>query len=255
VESTSLDHRHVPFAGDTLTPTSTDLLLATGDQVVHEAITNTSIVLTDSWGAAQTIAKRCIDFVGATLLLLLLLPVLLVVAGLVLLSSPGPVLFRQPRVGYKGRVFCMHKFRTMIHNADPEAHRAYYQALVNATAAAVGGKFKMADDPRITRIGRGLRRFSLDELPQLWDVINGHMSLVGPRPPLAYEVELYDARERLRLAVKPGLTGLWQVSGRSTLTFQEMVDLDLYYIEHWSIWLDLRVLLRTPLAVLGGGGV
>src|ERR1700737_737326 len=171
------------------------------------------------------VAKRCIDFAGATLLLIILSPVLLMVAALVLCSSPGPVLFCQPRIGHKGRVFWMHKFRTMVRNADPLAHQAYYQALVKATAVPVNGKYKLADDPRITRIGRALRRFSLDELPQLWDVLNGEMSLVGPRPPLAYETELYTDHELLRLCVKPGITGLWQVSGRSTLTFQEMVHL------------------------------
>lgn len=216
---------------------------------------SSNVALTSASRTVQVGAKRLIDVVGAIVMLVVLLPVFLIVAILVRRSSPGPVFFRQARMGYGGRVFRIHKFRTMFHNADPAPHQAYYQALVNGTAQPVDGKYKLADDPRVTPIGRILRRFSLDELPQLLDVISGEMSLVGPRPPLSYEVELYDARERRRLTVKPGLTGLWQVSGRSSLAFQGMVDLDLYYIEHWSLWLDLEILLRTPLTVLRGKGV
>jgi lipopolysaccharide/colanic/teichoic acid biosynthesis glycosyltransferase len=225
-----------------------------GNHVALEAST-TSWVVSSQSTTVQLVVKRAIDLLGAALLLAILLPVLVGVAVLVLVSSPGPVLFRQPRVGQRGRVFWMHKFRTMVHDAQPALHERYYRALVDGSAEPIDGKYKLVNDPRVTRIGRPLRQYSLDELPQLWNVLTGEMSLIGPRPPLAYEVELYDAREWLRLAVKPGLTGLWQVSGRSALNFEEMIDLDRYYVEHWSIWLDFVILFRTPLAVLAGKGV
>jgi lipopolysaccharide/colanic/teichoic acid biosynthesis glycosyltransferase len=195
-----------------------------------------------------------LDVVCAIVLLILLAPVLLVIAGLVRLDSPGPVLFRQQRIGAWGRVFVMYKFRTMRQEGDVSIHQAYYADLIRGTAQPRNGLFKLSDDPRITRTGRILRRYSLDELPQLVNILQGHMSLVGPRPPIPYEVDHYGPRERRRLEVTPGLTGLWQVSGRSRLSFQEMIELDLTYIEHWSIWLDLWIMLRTPLVVLGGAG-
>ncbi len=204
--------------------------------------------------ALQLAVKRGIDLVAAIVLLLVLLPLLLITAALVKFSSPGPILFRQRRVGKGGREFWMYKFRTMLPNSDASIHQTYYRALIRGEANPIGGKFKLSHDPRITPIGRLLRRTSLDELPQLLNVVKGDMSLVGPRPPIPYEVELYGLRERSRLSVTPGITGLWQVSGRNTLNFQQMIDLDLNYIEHWSVWLDLVILFRTCIVVLTGRG-
>jgi lipopolysaccharide/colanic/teichoic acid biosynthesis glycosyltransferase len=203
---------------------------------------------------AQLLIKRTLDVVLPLALLLSLAPVLAAVALVVWLGSPGPILYRQERTGKDGRRFRLYKFRTMLANSDPAIHEAYYGRLVTGQAEAFDGTFKLARDPRITRAGRVLRRFSLDELPQLWNVLKGDMSLVGPRPPIPYEVQLYGARERRRLSVVPGLTGLWQVSGRNSLGFQDMIDLDLEYIERWSIWLDLAIILRTPLVLLSGQG-
>jgi lipopolysaccharide/colanic/teichoic acid biosynthesis glycosyltransferase len=207
-----------------------------------------------AWRATQLGVKRSLDLVVAVLLIVALLPLLLVIATLVRLSSPGPILFRQARVGKEGVVFYIYKFRTMFADNDSAGHQAYYRALVRGEAELIGGTFKLADDPRVTQVGRILRRFSIDELPQLLNVLSGEMSLVGPRPPIPYEVELYNPREYVRLSVTPGLTGLWQVSGRNTLSFKQMIDLDLMYIQRWSIWLDLLILVRTPLVVLTGRG-
>jgi lipopolysaccharide/colanic/teichoic acid biosynthesis glycosyltransferase len=203
---------------------------------------------------AQLQAKRLFDITVALALLVALLPMLLLVALLVRISSPGPVIFKQQRLGRHGRVFWFYKFRTMVQNNDPSEHQAYCAALIRGEAQPIGGSYKLADDARVTPIGAILRRYSLDEFPQLFNVLFGHMSLVGPRPPLAYESELYGPREWQRLDVTPGLTGLWQVSGRSALSFQEMIDLDLRYIESWSLWLDLEILARTPKVVITGRG-
>jgi lipopolysaccharide/colanic/teichoic acid biosynthesis glycosyltransferase len=181
--------------------------------------------------------------------ILLLAPVLVAIAVAVKLDSAGPILFRQVRVGQGGREFTMLKFRTMV--ADAEARRA---DLLAHNQNADGLLFKIADDPRITRVGRLLRRFSLDELPQLFNVLGGRMSLVGPRPPLPAEVALYDDSVRRRLLVKPGLTGLWQVSGRSDLTWDESVRLDLRYVENWSLLLDVMILWKTGFAVVRARG-
>jgi len=198
--------------------------------------------------------KRIFDITTTIVLLILLAPVIVCVALTVRLSSPGPILFVQPRMGKNGRPFAMYKFRTMVSGNDSAVHRAYVRDLIRGAAEPRAGTFKLSGDPRVTPVGRLMRRFSLDELPQLFNVLKGHMSLVGPRPPLAYEVEMYTTRDYERLSVAPGLTGLWQVSGRSELTFQQMVDLDLEYIERWSVWLDLKILIRTPLIVITGGG-
>jgi lipopolysaccharide/colanic/teichoic acid biosynthesis glycosyltransferase len=207
------------------------------------------------WGSpGHRGAKRALDVGVAAGALLLLLPVLALVALLVRASSPGPVVLRQRRVGRGGRPFALLKFRTMYDGSDPAAHREYYRRLVGGRAPAVGGTFKLAADPRVTPVGRRLRRLSLDELPQLVNVLRGEMSLVGPRPPLPYEVELYDARARRRLAAPPGLSGLWQVSGRNRLNFEQMVELDLAYIARWSFWLDLAIVARTPRVLLAGAG-
>ncbi len=208
-------------------------------------------------GIADT-AKRVLDIAGSLTLLALFAPVLLVIAALVKFTSKGPVLFRQVRVGQHGRPFTMLKFRTMGMNADPAIHQQYVTQFIQAGAAAepaTASVFKIVDDPRVTRIGRFLRRSSLDELPQFLNVLRGEMSLVGPRPPLPYEVARYKRWHRKRLGeAKPGITGLWQVTGRSRTTFDEMVRLDLRYARSYSLWTDLKILLATPRAVVTGKG-
>ena len=192
--------------------------------------------------------KGATERVVALAALVLLLPVLLAVALAVRLDSRGPALFRQTRVGRDGRHFAMVKFRSM--RTDAEAART---ALL-AEDASDGRLFKLREDPRITPLGRRLRTYSIDELPQLWNVVRGEMSLVGPRPALPEEVARYEFDPQRRLAVKPGLTGLWQVSGRSDLPWQEAIRLDLHYVENWSLWLDVRILLRTVSAVVSHRG-
>jgi lipopolysaccharide/colanic/teichoic acid biosynthesis glycosyltransferase len=193
--------------------------------------------------------KHGVDRLVALLLLVALAPVLLGIALAVRLTSPGPALFRHQRIGQGGRPFRMWKFRTMTVDAD-----AQLAALLDARGGAGEPLFKVSGDPRITPLGRRLRRWSLDELPQLINVLCGQMSLVGPRPQVAAEVALYTEREWRRLAVRPGITGLWQVSGRSQLAWRQAVELDLNYVEHWSPALDARVLIRTVGAVLSGRG-
>ncbi|MGY1783761.1 sugar transferase [Geodermatophilus sp. SYSU D00698] len=197
----------------------------------------------------KRLVKASLDRIGAVLLVLLALPVLVVLAAAVRLDSRGPVLFRQVRIGHAGKPFTMLKFRTMT--ADAEARRGELGA---RNQNADGLLFKVAGDPRITRVGQFLRRHSLDELPQLLNVLLGQMSLVGPRPPLPEEVARYDDSVRRRLLVKPGLTGLWQVSGRSDLTWEEAVRLDLRYVENWSLALDLLILWKTLRAVVRADG-
>jgi lipopolysaccharide/colanic/teichoic acid biosynthesis glycosyltransferase len=174
------------------------------------------------------------------------------IALLVRRDSPGPILCRQHRLGRDGRPFTMTKFRSMVDGADD--HWADLAAQGAASGETDSRLFKLRDDPRLTRVGRVLRRWSLDELPQFLHVLRGEMSVVGPRPPLPREVDGYEEWHHQRLLVTPGLTGLWQVNGRSTLGFDEMVRLDLYYAEHWSPWLDLKIVLRTVRAVLTGEG-
>lgn len=193
-------------------------------------------------------AKALFDFMGAVFALVVLSPVLLAIALLVKLSSPGPVFFRQERVGLNGVPFRMLKFRTMVADAEQ---------LLAGLAADNEGKgllFKLKDDPRITRLGRVLRRYSLDELPQFFDVLKGSMSIVGPRPPLPREVEKYEPHVRRRLLVKPGITGPWQISGRSDLNWEDGVRLDLYYVENWSLMGDLVLIWRTVKAVVSQRG-
>jgi exopolysaccharide biosynthesis polyprenyl glycosylphosphotransferase len=194
--------------------------------------------------------KRTLDVVGAAYCLLALAPIWGIIALCVRLDSPGPILFRQERVGRSGAKFICLKFRSMREDAD---RPAVIQELL-AQNEASGPIFKMVNDPRMTRVGRFLRRWSLDEIPQFWNVIRGDMSLVGPRPPLPREVAQYEPWQLRRLEAAPGLTGLWQVSGRSELSFDEMVMLDLYYLDNWSLGLDLRILLRTAWTLLRPSG-
>jgi lipopolysaccharide/colanic/teichoic acid biosynthesis glycosyltransferase len=204
--------------------------------------------------------KRLVDVAGATLALVLLSPVMLVTAIAVAASSPGPVIFRQVRLGRRGAPFVFYKFRSMYCDADDKLHREYIAALISGSQGANQGDaekplYKLKLDPRITPLGRLLRKTSLDELPQLFSVLKGDMSLVGPRPPLPYEVEKYQSWHLRRiLEVRPGITGLWQVEGRSRTSFDEMVRLDLRYIRSCSLAFDLKLLLKTIRVVLGGDG-
>ena len=205
--------------------------------------------------------KRAIDIAASGALLLILSPLLAAIALAIKLTSKGPVIFRQERFGQFGARFKCLKFRTMYQNNDSRIHQEYIQRFIAGQSGSENtepGKpavYKITNDPRVTPIGRFLRKTSLDEFPQFWNVLIGEMSLVGPRPPVPYEFEAYDIWHRRRvLEVKPGVTGLWQVSGRSRMCFDDMVRLDLRYSQSWSLWLDLRILIATPRAVLGGEG-
>ncbi len=205
--------------------------------------------------------KRVIDVLGSAALLLILSPLLAIIAMAIKLTSKGPMIFQQERLGQFGSRFKCLKFRTMYTNNDPKVHQEFIQQFIAGQSGgenADPGKpvvYKITNDSRVTPFGRFLRKTSLDELPQFWNVLRGEMSLVGPRPSLAYEFEVYDIWHRRRvLEVKPGVTGLWQVSGRSRTCFDDMVRLDLRYTKSWSIWLDLRILLATPRAVFKGDG-
>jgi lipopolysaccharide/colanic/teichoic acid biosynthesis glycosyltransferase len=205
--------------------------------------------------------KRALDIVGSTVALVASAPAFLVIAIAIKSTSKGPVFFRQTRVGQHGVPFTFLKFRSMKANNDAGIHKEYVKQLIagkaqrNPDNGNGDGVFKLTKDPRITRVGAFLRKVSLDELPQFINVLKGEMSLVGPRPPVPYELEAYDFWHRRRLLeAKPGLTGLWQISGRSRVTFDEMVRLDLRYARSWSPWMDIKILLRTPAAVLLGEG-
>jgi len=193
-------------------------------------------------------AKRVLDLVGAVAGGLILSPLLIAITVIVKLDSPGPVTFRQRRVGLHGRPFDVAKFRTMTDGAHDLLPELLHQNEIRGPA------FKLTDDPRITRVGRFLRRTSFDELPQLWNVFLGEMSLVGPRPPLPEEVAGYDVWHRRRLSMKPGITGLWQVRARHEPEFDRWVEMDLEYIDGWSFWLDLKIIARTVPAVISGNG-
>jgi lipopolysaccharide/colanic/teichoic acid biosynthesis glycosyltransferase len=207
-------------------------------------------------GRGAAIVWRAIDLLVAGVLLLLLVPLFLLLALAIKIDSPGPVIFRQRRVGQGLRRFSMRKLRTMRSGCGSSPHREYVTQLIETDAGKNGGSdlYKLAEDPRVTRVGRFLRRWSLDELPQLWNVLRGEMSLVGPRPAIPYELEMYEQAWYERFTVKPGITGLWQVSGRSRLTFREMIGLDLDYVEKRSVWLNIRILARTVRAVSDGKG-
>ena len=203
--------------------------------------------------------KRIMDIVGSALAISLSAPLFLLIAIAIKATSKGPVLFRQRRIGQYGKSFVFLKFRTMYEDNDSTVHEEYVKQLIagkakqNPSNGSGQCVYKLTSDSRITRVGRFLRNTSLDELPQLFNVLKGGMSLVGPRPPIPYEVDSYELWHRRRfLEVKPGMTGLWQVSGRNRIKFDDMVRLDLTYARIWSPWLDLKILFRTPLAVLEG---
>ena len=213
----------------------------------------------DNGRRSRLTIKRLMDIGGSSVALIGCLPLFVVIALLIKASSRGPVLFRQQRVGHYGRCFTFLKFRSMHMGNDPSVHKEYVTRLINGVAEQKPssgngqGVYKLVNDRRITRVGKFLRKSSLDELPQLLNVLKGEMSLVGPRPSIPYEVAAYQTWHRRRvLEVKPGMTGLWQVSGRNRIKFDEMVRLDLQYAKQWSPWLDLKILMHTPSAVLKG---
>jgi len=197
-------------------------------------------------------AKRAIDLLVSMLALIVLSPLLAICALAICLDSAGPVFFRQDRVGEGGRVFTMLKFRSMRSGADESVHEEYVTSFIRGEGELIGDeqRYKLVGDSRITRVGSWLRKTSLDELPQLFNVVRGEMSLVGPRPPISYEVEQYQPSHLRRLAVKPGITGLWQVSGRNTTTFDQMVELDVEYIRRRSVGLDIWIMLKTVPVIL-----
>jgi lipopolysaccharide/colanic/teichoic acid biosynthesis glycosyltransferase len=211
----------------------------------------------DAW--LSNAACRALDVCLATLLLILLAPPLALIAIAIRLQSPGPVIFRQRRVGLDGEEFVLNKFRTMHDGVEHDVHREYVMQLIAGDMPSGLGPdgqpcFKLAKDVRVTQVGRVLRRTSLDELPQLWNVLRGEMSLVGPRPPIPYEVDKYPPHWFERFAVRPGLTGLWQVNGRSTVTLEEMIRLDAEYVRRRSLRLNLAILARTVPVVLSTKG-
>jgi exopolysaccharide biosynthesis polyprenyl glycosylphosphotransferase len=196
----------------------------------------------------QSACKRLFDIIASFSALVLLSPLLLIVAASIRLTSRGPIFFRQPRVGRHGRPFRMLKFRSMVVNAEE------LKASLMAQNEQAGPVFKMRRDPRITRVGRFIRKFSIDELPQLLNILRGEMSIVGPRPPVPSEVARYEAWQRRRLSVRPGLTCVWQVSGRNEISFEEWMYLDMQYIDHWSLAQDFQLILKTVPVVLTGRG-
>ena len=203
--------------------------------------------------------KRLLDLFLGGVSFVVALPLLVVIGIVIKLDSRGPVWFRQTRIGLSGQPFTMVKFRSMVPDGDESTHRDYYGRLIDGTAEPRvnedGDPVFLLDDPRVTRVGRLLRRTSLDELPNLLNVLQGSMSLVGPRPPIPYEVQLYDERSKGKLRVKPGMTGLAQINGRGSLTFAQIIDYDLDYVKRQSLRLDLLILLKTLPAVLSRRGV
>lgn len=205
--------------------------------------------------------KRGMDILGSLLALVILSPIYFMVALAIKLTSEGPIFFRQSRVGRFGKRFTLYKFRTMKVSNNPNIHKEFVRQFIAESSRATNSEtspdrvYKIQQDPRITGVGSFLRKTSLDEFPQFFNVLRGEMSLVGPRPPIPYECELYSVWHRRRvLEAKPGITGLWQVNGRSKTRFDEMVRLDLRYAKTWSLWLDIKILIRTPMAVFMGDG-
>jgi lipopolysaccharide/colanic/teichoic acid biosynthesis glycosyltransferase len=219
------------------------------------------LVRRDNAKSSLRAMKRAMDIAGSALSLILCAPLFMLIAGAIKLTSKGPVFFRQSRVGQYGVPFVFLKFRSMHTDSDPAVHRGYVREFIAGQAERKPsnrngeGVYKLTNDSRVTKVGAFLRKTSLDELPQFFNVFRGEMSLVGPRPPIPYEVEVYDIWHRQRLLeARPGITGLWQVNGRSRVKFDEMVRLDLRYAQTWTPWLDVKILARTPRAVLSGGG-
>lgn len=224
-------------------------VLRTGENLAGFPVTS---LFHPALSTAAAALKRTVDVGIALLGLGLSAPVLLVSMALIRLTSIGPAVFRQTRIGHHGRAFTVYKLRTMRADTDTSVHKEYVrQLMVGAVIEASNGMYK-PEQPGVTPLGRILRRLSIDEIPQLWNVLTGSMSIVGPRPPMPYEIPNHDARQLRRLDIKPGLTGLWQVSGRNKLGYREMVELDLRYINNWSLSQDLRIILRTPSAVIRG---
>ena len=241
----SLDGRNTSSGGSSLE-----------EKTVYEDIQSANLS-----SAVKRLTKRTLDVTGSLLGIIITSPLMLIIAVLIKLTSPGPILFRQERVGFLGRRFVFLKFRSMVVNADHGIHERYIADLINGQHDKINHRtkghplYKMTDDPRVTPFGRVLRKTSLDELPQLFNIIKGDMSLVGPRPPIPYEIEKYRFWHYGRVfEVKPGLTGLWQVDGRSQTYFDDMVRLDLRYANNWSLWLDIKIILKTFRAVLSTEG-
>jgi lipopolysaccharide/colanic/teichoic acid biosynthesis glycosyltransferase len=203
--------------------------------------------------------KRILDLVFVCLILVVLSPLLLLVMLAIKIGSPGPVFHRQIRLGQKGKAFRFYKFRSMHVDADDGQHRSYVKSLIKVGRpyeVDENGKpfFKISEDGRTTRVGKLIRKYSVDEFPQLLNVLKGEMSLVGPRPPLPHEYEDYSDWHRKRLDGTPGITGLWHVSGKNTVSFDEMVELDIHYLKNWSLWLDIKIILKTIPVMLKGEG-
>ena len=213
---------------------------------LYEANTKGATKAISGWNSA---VKRSLDFVGAIVGLVLFFPVIFIAALVIKISDGGPIFFRQRRVGLNGEFFVLYKFRSMVVNAEKLKGK-----LIKKNQHTDNRTFKILNDPRITKVGRIIRRLSVDELPQFWNVLRGDMSLVGPRPALPSEVAMYKDQDFGRLSAKPGLTCIWQVSGRSNLDFQQQLALDLEYIEKQNLWLDLKLIAKTPLAVVRGDG-
>ena len=227
------------------------------ENVVSQGPTLYVVADTDRLAGLQGRMKRALDVMLSLLALAFLSPLLITVVIFVKRSSPGPVLFVQERIGKNGEPFRFLKFRTMVHNSDDAIHRQFAAMFINGDGhqETPGRVFKMKNDPRVTTIGRWLRKTSIDELPQLLNILKGEMTIVGPRPPIAYELDHYQPWHHERLRVTPGLTGLWQVSGRSNVPFEEMVRLDIHYINTWTLLQDLRIIAKTiPVVFHGTGG-
>jgi lipopolysaccharide/colanic/teichoic acid biosynthesis glycosyltransferase len=201
--------------------------------------------------------KRALDIAIALALIVVFGPLMLLIAAGILLSSPGPIFYRQIRIGKNGKQYPMLKFRSMQVKNNPDLHREYVQKLIreNLSPSSVNSfSLKMNKDPRITGLGKYLRKFSLDELPQFFNVLGGEMSIVGPRPSLPYEYELYTDWHKKRLSVNPGITGLWQVTAHNSVSFEEMVQIDINYIQSMNLWMDLKIILLTPIEMIRGKG-
>jgi exopolysaccharide biosynthesis polyprenyl glycosylphosphotransferase len=256
IATTAFDHDIVSRMIAELRDTGVTILLSSGlfdiltSRVLVKEVAGVPLisVRSVSFSPRNAFIKRAFDLVMALAMVLAGMPLWLLIAAAIRIDSPGPVLFKQERVGRGGRRFLMYKFRSMFSDAEERL------AEVLDANEADGPLFKMKEDPRVTRVGKWLRRYSIDEFPQLLNVLKGEMSLVGPRPPLPRETEAYSEHDWQRMQVLPGMTGLWQVSGRSHLTFEEMVRLDLFYIENWSVTFDLALMLRTIPVVLGARG-